>query len=179
MRCAQERAHHQACRGLVHWYLRIHLPLRGDATLSFRMEVPAPLLLFLSLLVSCTSSRDGVAASPLCLVPSPSCPYHKRYHNRPLCCHVVLLNVRCNSVTLELARAVRVRPRQTRTRPSLRLVLLSPSRSTSSHPRSKKSSTGEYTTLRVFKSLAAVCIGESPRPRPPMCEQKRTRLGFT
>lgn len=71
----------------------------------------------------------------------------------PLYDPFVVVNDRCNSVTLELARAARVRPPQTRTPPSLRLVLLSPSRSTSSRPRSKKSSRGENVTLLVLDLL--------------------------
>lgn len=69
----------------------------------------------------------------------------------PLCYQPVFVIVRCNSVTLELVRAARARPRQTKTRPSLRLVLWSPSRSTSSRRRSRRCSTGEYATLRVLK----------------------------
>lgn len=147
MRCAQEWTHHQTRRGLVHWNLRIHLPLRGDAALAelnkalLFMEVLAPVLFCGRYFAVHDEVR--VASSPLCLVPWPYPPSNKRHH-------LVLVIVRCNSATLELVRAVRVRPRQTRTRPSLRLVLLSPSRSTSSRPRSKKCSTGERAALRVL-----------------------------
>lgn len=83
-----------------------------------------------------------------CLHHDPSS--HKRHHT-PLCYRFFWAIVRCNSVTLGLVRGVRVRPRQTRTRHSLRPVLWSPFLSMSSRPRSKKCSTGEYATVRVPK----------------------------
>lgn len=131
MRCAKKRAHHEARGGLVHWHVRVHLPLRGEIMTHLTLVLG---VVFLFLMHNRTRTRLHFPLIPTEVVST-------------------WLN-RCNSVTLELVHAARAKLQQTKMGPLPRPVRWYLCRSTSSRLRSRKFSTGEHAMHTLLISIS-------------------------